>query len=129
MFLADAQQTAGLAEEAASTAASALAVSEQLGQRAWDAELLRLRGEALLQVRGPDDPEVESCLRRALATADAGESRFYALRAASSLARALARRGAVEEARSVLRGAVAAAPPELDAPDRQEIVSMLRSLA
>jgi predicted ATPase len=129
MFLAEAQQTAGLAEDAATTASSALAIAEQLGQHAWDAELLRLRGEALLQARGPDDPEVETHLRRALATARAGESQLYAVRAAASLARLLVRRDAVEEARALLAAAAAAAPPGFDAPDRHELTSLLRSLA
>ena len=112
MFLVDAQNLAGLAEDAAATAAGGLALAEQIEQHAWDAELLRLRGEALLRSRGPDDPQVEIALRGALEHGRPGQSAFYALRAAASLAHWLVQRGDVDEARALCASALAAAPPD-----------------
>jgi predicted ATPase len=128
MFLVDAQNLAGLAEDAAATAAGGLALAEQIEQHAWDAELLRLRGEALLRSRGPGDPQVEIALRGALEHGRPGQSAFYALRAAASLAHWLVQRGDVEEARALCASALAAAPTTLDVPERGELVSMLQRL-
>lgn len=128
MFLVEAQQAADLPEDAAATAAGGLALAEQLGQHAWDAELMRLRGESLLRAHGPDDPDVEASLRNALATAQAGESQVYLLRAAASLARWLQQRGASGEARDVLESALAGTLADSGAPARHAAASLLGSL-
>jgi len=129
MILADAQQAAGRWSDMATSASAGLALSEQLEHHAWDAELLRIRGEALIEERGSDDPEVESCLRRALAAAQGGESKPYVLRASMSLGRLLNQKGAKEEARGVLVAATEAAQLGLDSSDLREAKALLRILS
>jgi class 3 adenylate cyclase/tetratricopeptide (TPR) repeat protein len=129
MMLAEAQRAAGRWSDVAATAAGALSLAEQQGQRAWDAELLRLRGEALLAERGAGDPEAEGCLRRALGTARREESIVYELRASVSLARALVRCGAGPEARPLLARAIERAPDDAAHPDLCEAKTLLGELS
>jgi tetratricopeptide (TPR) repeat protein len=74
---------------------------------AGEAEARRLRGE-ILRDRPDGGPDMaETDFRRALEAAGARGQRSYALRAATSLARLLARQGRRAEARSVLDGVYA----------------------
>jgi class 3 adenylate cyclase/predicted ATPase len=119
-ILAEAQQAAGLWGAAATTAAAALAVAEQEDQHAWDAELLRLRGVALLEEKGSGDPEALACVRRALDVARGGESLAYELRASLSLSRQLWRTGERAEARALLAGAIERFPEDPDSRDLRD---------
>jgi class 3 adenylate cyclase/tetratricopeptide (TPR) repeat protein len=129
MMLADAQLVASQWGDAAATAAGALALAEQLDHHAWDAELRRLRGVALLEERGSDDPEVERCLWRAYESARGEESKPYELRAATSLCRLLNQRGIKEEARALLAGAVGRFPDDPGSPDLPDARELLRKLS
>jgi predicted ATPase len=129
MMLADAQLAASQWGDAAATAAGALALAEQLDHHAWDAELRRLRGVALLEERGSDDPEVERCLWRAYESARGEESKPYELRAATSLCRLLNQRGIKEEARALLAGAVGRFPDDPGSPDLPDARELLRKLS
>lgn len=128
LMLAEAQRTARRFGDAAVTAASALALADQQAECAWNAELLRLRGEALAAERGSGDPEAETCLRRALETARSGESIAYELRAAVSLGHVLGRRGAAPEARVLLARAIERAPGAADSHELREARAQLESL-
>jgi predicted ATPase len=82
--------TAGEPEEGRTAVAEALVAVEQLGIRAWEAELYRLQGALRLQwsVRGGEVAEVEAeaCFRHALAVARCQHAKAWELRAAMSLA-------------------------------------------
>ena len=67
--------------------AEALDRVERTGGRWIEAELHRLRGELLLALPEPDQPEAEACFRRALAVAREQGAKMWELRAATSLAR------------------------------------------
>ena len=85
--------------------ASLRAVDEALadigarGERVFEAELHRLKGEALLARRSPDVMEAEACFHRALTVARAQQAKSWELRAALSLARLWRSRGREQDAR------------------------------
>jgi adenylate cyclase len=108
-------------EEGLAVAAEALAVVEATGERFYEAELHRLRGELLLQQAGEgrrspaesavarphdSDPsglcEAEACFRRALDVARSQGAKSLELRAALSMARLLRGRGELAEGRRLL---------------------------
>ena len=100
--LASSYLKAGLAEDALSTAGKALNVIEQTGARMSAAELCRLKGEALLSRGAPFDSQAQACFEQAIAIARQQEAKSWELRAVTSLARLLARRGRRDEARAML---------------------------
>jgi predicted ATPase len=80
----------------------ALRFVEQSGERYYEAELHRLRGELLLACGRASDEEEEGCFRRAIAVARKQEAKSWELRATTSLARLLASQGRRDEARAML---------------------------
>ena len=65
----------------------AFALVEKNGERMYEAELHRLRGELLLRCSPDRQPEAESCFQRALTIARQQKARWWELRAATSLGR------------------------------------------
>ncbi len=92
---------AGEHRAALETIAEGLAASDRTGNRVWDSDLHRLRGEALAN-QGAPTTEVESCFRRALGVARRQGARSLELRGATSLARLLQDQGRKREARRIL---------------------------
>jgi predicted ATPase len=86
-LLAEAHGAAGQAAEGEELLAAALERVERTGERYYEAELHRLRGEMLLALPERDRAEAEICLRRALVVARDQDARMWELRAATSLAR------------------------------------------
>jgi DNA-binding SARP family transcriptional activator/predicted ATPase len=91
-LLARAGRRAGRPAEAIAAIDEGLAMSERTGERFWDAELFRLRGELLLAL-GEPVPRARACFQRALDTARAQSALSLELRAALALARLEADRG------------------------------------
>jgi hypothetical protein len=96
----------GRVRDGLSAVAEGLAVSERNGERWFDAELYRIRGELLLKHDAHAEPkaedEAETCFRQALDIARAQEARWWELRTTVSLARLLAKQGQGNEARAML---------------------------
>jgi predicted ATPase/class 3 adenylate cyclase len=86
-LLAASCERAGRAEEALSLLAEAFAIAERTGERWFEAELYRLRGNWLLIHRSGMEAEAETCLHRALTLARQQAAVMWELRAAVSLAR------------------------------------------
>ena len=93
--------TAGKLTEARRAAQTGLAIAAQTGQPFWDAGLHRLLGEIVL-ASGGAPAEAEAFFRKALDIARAQEAKSWELRAATSLARLLAKQGKRDEARAML---------------------------
>jgi len=72
------------------------------GERMYEAEIHRLRGETLLAGPRPDSTQAESCFLRAIAVAEAQQARCLELRAATSLAGLWQRQGRRDDARRTL---------------------------
>jgi tetratricopeptide (TPR) repeat protein len=86
--------------------AEGLALSEKKGDRWFDAELYRLRGELLLKQDAPTaskaKDEASACFHQALEIAQRQQAKWWELRATNSLARLLAKQGRPAEARAML---------------------------
>jgi class 3 adenylate cyclase/predicted ATPase len=101
-LLAEAYGKAGQAEEGLSTLAEALTVVDRTGERTWEPELFRLKGELLL-MQGADEAEVETCFQQAIDVARRQSSKSLELRAATSLSRLWQKQGKKKEARELLQ--------------------------
>ena len=101
-LLAEACLETGRIEEGLSAVREALAEVEETAARYYEAELNRLEGELLLASKEPDESGAEASFRKAIAIARAQQAKSFELRAATSLARLLARQGRREEARDLL---------------------------
>lgn len=101
-MMADAHARFGNAGAALAIARAGLEVAQASGQNFWNAELHRLVGSALAAVGGPDDPEAEAALQRAIAVARSQGAISLELRSTLSLAQMLSARGRAEDARAVV---------------------------
>jgi hypothetical protein len=88
--------------QAAATAASKIRITpeqpttervEHTGAKAEQAEMLRYKGEMLLMQNGEATSEAEACFQSSLEVAQAQETRWWQLRATTSLARLLSKQG------------------------------------
>ena len=100
-LLAWAHGKIGQMEKAFGVLAEAFEVVEQNGERFYEAELFRLKGELLLKRPTPDD-EAEACFRQAIAVARRQSARTWEIRATTSLARLLSKQGKETEGRVML---------------------------
>ncbi len=85
--LAEAHARAGKIAHATELALQAVANVEQTGERWWEAEAQRIRGEILLLARRSNRHEAEACFNRALECARRQGARLWELHAALSLAK------------------------------------------
>ena len=126
--LAEAEARAGELDRAVATLDDALATSERIGHRAFDAELHRARGEILLK-RDPTNPAPgEEALRAALAVAKQQGTRSFELRAALSLAKLYQSTGRPAEAHAVLAPALEGFAPTPQMPEIAEAQALLAAL-
>ncbi len=103
MMLADGLRRAGRREEALAAVGEALVAIESTGERFWEAETYRVKGELLLAGGDPSAvEEADLCFRHALEIARRQDARSLELRAAMSLSRLWLRQGRREEARQTL---------------------------
>ena len=110
-LLAEAYGNAGQAADGLRLVVEALATENKRGERYYQAELYRLKGELLFvqaytgqqaSGHGPVGAEIEACFCQALAVARHQQAKSLELRAALSLARLWQRQGKRTEARQVL---------------------------
>jgi predicted ATPase len=99
--LAEAFLTTGRATEGLTVVNEAIAASDQLQMRYYEAEVHRLKGELLLLARA-EESEAEASMREAIAIAQRQGAKGWELRAATSLAWLLRKQGRIEPAREVL---------------------------
>ena len=127
--LAEAYLKAGLLDEGLDAISRAIALVEGSDERYWYAELLRLRGELLIE-REPADVEgkAEACFTRALQVAGDQGAKLFELRAAVSLTRLLRNRRQLEDARQVLEPVYGWFTEGLDTADLTEARELLRNL-
>jgi class 3 adenylate cyclase/predicted ATPase len=95
-------QRAGELDEALELLAKGLNAAKATGERCYEAELLRLKGELLLARRPALSREAEVCFQGAVAVAREQEAKLFELRAATSLARLWRDQGKRDEARELL---------------------------
>jgi predicted ATPase len=107
----------------------ALMLVEETGERRWEAEIHRLKGQLLLRQDDSDTAEAERCFRRAMAIAQKQKAKSLELRASMSLARVLESKGNREEARTMLAEIYDWFTEGFDTPDLIDAKSLLAKLS
>jgi predicted ATPase len=126
--LAEAEARGGNIDPALAILDDALATSERIGHRSFDAELHRVRGEMLLK-RDPANPALaEEALQAAIAVAKRQATRSFELRAALSLAKFYQSTARSVEAHAVLAPALDGFSPTPEMPEIAEGQALLGEL-
>ena len=100
--LAEACGKAGRIDEGLDAIAEALYLMQQNGERWWEAEIHRLRGELLFKQRDSNPAEAQASIEQAIEVACRKGAKSLQLRATTSLARLLDRTGHRDEACTML---------------------------
>ena len=101
---------------------------EETGERYYEAELQRFKGELLL-VQSPDDPaEAETCFHNALEIARCEHAKSLELRTAMSLARLWQRQGKEGDARQLSNDVFARFTEGFDTADLEHARDLLNEL-
>jgi predicted ATPase/class 3 adenylate cyclase len=136
-LLAEAHGEGGQDDEGFTVMDEALAATEKTGERDYEAELYRLKGEVLLaqastrrRARGTrqKQAEAEACFQQALAVARRQQAKSWELRAAMSLSRLWQQQGKRAEARQLLAPIYSWFTEGFDTPDLQEAKALLDEL-
>jgi predicted ATPase/class 3 adenylate cyclase len=116
-------------EEGLTALAEAQALVAKTGERYYEAELERLKGELLL-TQSPDDPaEAEACFHNALEIARRQQAKSLELRTAMSLARLCQRQGKEGDARELLNNAFTWFTEGFDTVDLRDARTLLSELS
>jgi len=131
--LAEAYGMAGEIDKGQEFMAQALAEVERGGERYFEAELYRIKGELLLKKaerndRAAMEKEAEACLRQSLAVARRQEAKSFELRTAVSLDKLLRKQGKGSEARKLLEDIYGWFTEGFDQADLKEAKSLIEEL-
>jgi tetratricopeptide (TPR) repeat protein len=125
--LAEIYAGSGQVEQGLKILEQAIALMEEHGERHWEVELYRLRGEILLQ-QG-HQAEAEASFQKALQVARQQDARSWELRAATNLAGLWQMQGRVKEAYQVLAEVYAWFTEGFETPDLVKARELLETLA
>jgi predicted ATPase len=120
---------AGSGSEALALLDEALARVNRTGERWFEAELHRLKGEALLAYSSERAGEAEACYQQALAVAHKQGARFWELRATTSLARLWAEHGERQKTHDLLAPIYGWFTEGFETPDLADAKALLDALA
>jgi predicted ATPase len=118
----------GRFKEALDTLDEGLKTVEANDDRFQEAELHRLKGEALLAASADRAAEAEACFRQALAIARRQQSKAWELRAATSLARLWQRNGRSGDGRTLLTYVYSSFTEGHQLPDLMEASGLIATL-
>jgi class 3 adenylate cyclase/predicted ATPase len=127
-MLAEVHSLMGQPEAGLTALSEALALVEKTGERYYEAELHRLKGELLLQQAAPDVSHAETCFQQALDIARRQQAKALELRAAMSLGRLWQQQGKQQEAQALLAGVYHWFTEGFDTADLQEAKALLEAL-
>jgi predicted ATPase len=128
-LLATVSAKAGQHEAGLILLAEALAVTNDKGERRWEAELYRLKGEVLLAHAAEHHVEVETCFHQALDVARQQQAKSWELRAATSLSRLWQQQGKRAEAHELLAPVYNWFTEGFDTADLREAKALLEELS
>jgi predicted ATPase len=128
-LLTEAHGTIGQLEEGLTVLTEALTLVDATGERWYDPELHRLKGELLLQQSSDNATEAEHCFHHALATARHQQAKSFELRTATSLARLWHQQEKHQEAHDLLAPVYDWFTEGFDTADLQEAKALLAELA
>jgi predicted ATPase len=124
-LLAEAYGKVGQPEEGLTVLVEALEIVDNAGERNWEAELYRRKGELLLEQQGQKVGEAEACFRKALDIARRQQAKSLELRVAMSLSRLWQQQGKQEEAHHLLAEIYGWFTEGFDTADLQEAKALL----
>jgi adenylate cyclase len=127
-MLAEAYKEVGQPDHGLAAVEEGLALIEKSGERFYEAELRRLKGESLL-ARNADETEVEKALQQAIAVARQLQAKSLELRAVMSLSRLWQKSGKREQARQMLEEVYSWFTEGFDTADLQEAKTLLKDLS
>ena len=127
-LLAHAYEAAGLPADAGAHLDAAIDAAEQCGERWFEPELHRLKGEWLLRHEPGSDAQAEAAFAHAIDLATQRNFRFWELRAALSLAKLYVARGRPDRARDALTPIHAWFSEGLGQPELRQAGALLVSL-
>jgi len=128
-LLAEAYGKVGQIEEGLTVLNAALDTVNKTGERYWEAELYRRKGELLLIQQGQKMGEAEECFRQALHIACRQQAKSLELRVAMSLSRVWRQQGKRDEARQMLADIYGWFTEGFDTADLLEAKTLLEELA
>src|SRR5262249_8649638 len=127
-LLAEAHGTMGQPDPGLTALAEALTHVDKTGERWYEAEIHRLKGELLLQQNSDNQVEAESCFHHALDIARTQQAKSFELRTATSLARLWQSQGKRQEAHDLLASVYNWFTEGFDTADLQEAKALLAEL-
>jgi predicted ATPase len=125
---ADAEAQGGDSEAALKCLEQGISISERTGQRWYDAELHRIRGEILVKQNSADPAAAEVAFLTAIAIAQQQRARSFELRATLSLAKIHQSKGCPADAHEILGPALEGFSPTLQFPEIEEALKLLATL-
>jgi predicted ATPase len=128
-WLAEAYDGMGQATEGLPVLTEALTTAHNTGERFWEAELHRRKGELLLALLAEQHAEAEICFHQALAIARRQQAKSLELRAAMSLSRLWQQQGKREEAYALLAPVYGWFTEGFDTADLREAQALLATLS
>jgi tetratricopeptide (TPR) repeat protein len=121
---------AGRFAEGLDAIADALAVVERTGERWWEAEIWRIKGELSLKAAATTpQAEAESCYQKAIELARRQSAKSLELRASTSLARLWQQQGKIAEAEQTLAEIYGWFTEGFDAADLKDAKALLGELS
>ena len=108
--------------------AEALTLVDTTGERWYEAEIYRLKGELLLQQNADNQADAETCFQHAISIAQSQQAKSWELRAATSLARLWQQQGKREEAHDLLAPVYNWFTEGFDTADLQDATKLLEEL-
>ena len=127
--LADALGRTGQFEEALQVLSEALDVVDSTGERRWEPEVHRLRGDMLCSGAMEQPAEAEECFRRAIDLSRQQDASWFELRATTSFCRLLSEQGRRSEACDLLYPAYTRFTEGFETPDLKEAKGLLDQVA
>jgi class 3 adenylate cyclase/predicted ATPase len=128
-MLVEAYGRGGQTAEGLRVLAEALAAAHETGNRLYEAELCRVKGELLLARSTEHDTEADTCFRQALEIARRQQAKSWELRAAMSLSRLWQQQGKRAEARQLLADIYGWFTEGFDTADLQAAKALLEELS
>ena len=128
-LLAKAYQQVGRIDEGLQVLDDAQRSIDARGERWWEAEIRRLRGELLLSQSAATANDAEAFIEQALKISRSQEALSLELRAATSLARLWQQRNRHDDARRLLGDCYASFNEGFDTADLRDAKQLLESLS
>jgi predicted ATPase len=127
-LLAEAHGTLGEPEAGLTVLVEALALVDTTGERWYEAEIYRIKGELLLAQSLDNHTEAETCFQQAISIARSQQAKSFELRTATSLSRLWQQQGKRQEAHDLLAPVYHWFTEGFDTADLQDAKALLNEL-